>query len=223
MPLTAQPPKDVMLVFPHPGVVAADFALSLVAAIHPKDTRIGGIADLRTGPFLTQARRDFAEMFLGSEFDWLWMVDADMSFNENTLPTLLAFADPDTVPVLGATCRTFTRQAEMIFTAYRADKDDQGRFGLTSLLGTEMPVDSLVKVDATGCACLLIHRTVFTRIDEHEGVPGQWFNEQVIDGRAFGEDLSFCLRAGAAGIPVYIHTGVQVGHQRVMQVGEVKP
>jgi len=214
--------KDVMLVFPHPGTVAADFALSLVSVTRDP-TRIAGIADLRTGPFMSGARNDLAGLFLASGLEWLWMVDADMVFNEHTLPAMLAWADPEEVPLLGAYCWAMTRDGAMVVTAYRADKDDNGRFGLSSLIATDLPDNSLVKVEATGAACLLAHRTVFTRINTHTGTDQQWFNEQTIDGRPFGEDLSFCLRAGAAGIPLYVHTGIQAGHMRDMQLGQVHP
>jgi hypothetical protein len=33
--------------------------------------------------------------------------------------------------------------------------------------------------------------------------------------------LTFCLRAAAAGIPVHVHTGVQVGHIKPQMLGKV--
>lgn len=36
-----------------------------------------------------------------------------------------------------------------------------------------------------------------------------------------GEDLTFCLRCAAAGIPVHVHTGVQVGHMKSVMLGNV--
>ena len=29
-----------------------------------------------------------------------------------------------------------------------------------------------------------------------------------------GEDLTFCLRCAAAGVPVHVHTGVRAGHMK---------
>ena len=217
--------RTVMLAFPHPGHVSTEFMLSVLAASNPPATPIAGITDLKTGPFLSQARGEITTMFLDSGLEWLWMVDADMRFTADTLPALLAYAHPDTVPVIGATCQAITRNGQVIVTAYRADKDETtGRFGMTSLAGDDLPPDTLIRVDATGCACLLIHRTVFTRLDENwPGPHGLWFAEQAIDGRIFGEDMSFCLRCGDAGIPVHVHTGIQAGHMRDIQVGEVTP
>jgi GT2 family glycosyltransferase len=36
-----------------------------------------------------------------------------------------------------------------------------------------------------------------------------------------GEDLTFCLRAAAAGYPIHVHTGVQVGHMKSTTLGKV--
>jgi GT2 family glycosyltransferase len=36
-----------------------------------------------------------------------------------------------------------------------------------------------------------------------------------------GEDMTFCLRAAAAGIPVHVATGVQVGHMKPGMLGKV--
>ena len=29
-----------------------------------------------------------------------------------------------------------------------------------------------------------------------------------------GEDIAFCLRAGAAGFPIHVNTGVHIGHAK---------
>jgi hypothetical protein len=222
MPAHTPETQDVVLAFPHPGQVTTDFMLSVLAVTHAADTRIAAVTDLRTGPFLAQARTEIGRRFLASGLPWLWMVDSDMTFTENTLPALLDWADPATTPLVGALCRTLAG-GQTIVTAYRADKDPDGRFGFTSLHGGELPADTLIRVDATGCACLLAHRSVFERIDAHEGTPALWFCEQTIDGRPFGEDMSFSLRCAAAGVPLHIHTGIRAGHLRAVQIGEAIP
>ena len=39
-------------------------------------------------------------------------------------------------------------------------------------------------------------------------------------GQLMSEDLSFCLRAGALGIPVHVHTGVKVTHLKPVWLSE---
>lgn len=214
--------RNVMLAFPHPGIVRAEFMLSVLDSCRGDHTPVGAIADMSSGPFMAHARNELARLFLASEAEWLFTVDADMVFTRQTIPALLSWAHRETRPVVAALCYTLTPDGRRTAVAYRADKDDQGLI-FASLSADDLPADDLVKVDGTGPACMLIHRDVFERLDAAAEAPGLWYAEQVIDGRCFGEDLSFCLRLRAAGIPVHICTAVQVGHIKAGQIGQVCP
>jgi hypothetical protein len=50
-----------------------------------------------------------------------------------------------------------------------------------------------------------------------------WFKEVPVGAplALMGEDLTFCLRCQAAGIPVHVHTGIQVGHMKPVMLGKV--
>ena len=50
-----------------------------------------------------------------------------------------------------------------------------------------------------------------------------WFRESAFGAALslLGEDLTFCLRCAAAGIPVHVHTGVQFGHVKPVMLGKV--
>jgi hypothetical protein len=54
-------------------------------------------------------------------------------------------------------------------------------------------------------------------------VAAPWFRESPVGAplTLMGEDMTFCLRAAAAGIPVHVHTGVQVGHMKPQMLGKV--
>jgi hypothetical protein len=46
-------------------------------------------------------------------------------------------------------------------------------------------------------------------------VAAPWFRETPVGPMALmGEDMTFCLRCAAAGIPVHVHTGVKAGHMK---------
>ncbi len=64
--------------------------------------------------------------------------------------------------------------------------------------------NKLYRVDGTGAACLLIHRSAL------EMVKSDWFST-VGD---LGEDLSFCRRLADHDIPVYVHTGIKASHHK---------
>jgi hypothetical protein len=76
-------------------------------------------------------------------------------------------------------------------------------------------------MDVAGCGagCLLIHRRVLTSIATAENGP-EWFTRVTgDDGRVFGEDLSFCLRATTAGFTLTADTGARAGHVKPVILG----
>jgi hypothetical protein len=62
--------------------------------------------------------------------------------------------------------------------------------------------DTLLEVDVVGFGFVLFNMNVFERINP------PWFNLSL----GFGEDAAFCARVLQAGMKVYCHTGVKVGH-----------
>jgi hypothetical protein len=81
-----------------------------------------------------------------------------------------------------------------------------------------------VQVSATGTGFLLMHRGALEKVRRHAGdTAAPWFRESPVGAplSLMGEDMTFCLRAGAAGIPVHVHTGVQVGHMKPEMLGKV--
>jgi hypothetical protein len=50
---------------------------------------------------------------------------------------------------------------------------------------------------------------------------GGWFDRlRGTDGSLLGEDISFCIRAGAAGFPIHVDTGVRTTHHKHLWLGE---
>jgi len=217
--------RDVMLAFPHAGEVKTEFMLSVFDACTAPDSRVGELRDFRTGPALAQARNQISRIFLDSPYEWLWMLDSDMIISAATLPALLAAASPEVMPVLGAMCfiQAGPVQGQEIPNLYEAVRDPRdGRFTFKSL--ERFPMGPPFRVAATGGACLLVHRSVFKRIEEADpSYRGLWFAELTAEGYAFGEDFSFCMRCSQAGVPVHVHTGVQVAHTKSAVIGCVSP
>jgi GT2 family glycosyltransferase len=179
----------------------------------------GGVLGWKSGVNVAGARNDIVKTFLTrSKADWLWFVDTDMTFQPDILERLLEHADKDKAPIVGGLCFGI----------------DNGRLfpTLYDLTGTEDDVqfvrydefepDAMMQVFATGAACLLIHRTVLEGIRDfpNPNRPGMvgfshafpWFQETDFNGKVMGEDITFCLRAGTAGFPVYVNTAVKLGH-----------
>lgn len=199
----------------------------------------GGYVAMRcdTGEIVKGRNEAAAEFLAQGSAEWLWMVDTDMGFAPDTIDRLVAAADPDKRPIVGALC----------FSQREVDQDGMGGWNTLATptvfdwahdgdkqgfaVRWDYPPDTLVACDGTGMACALIHRSVLERIrDAQTPTPGGgtapagpvWFNRvpNMTTGQMISEDLSFCVRVRALGIPVHVHTGVRTTHHKPVWVGE---
>lgn len=158
-----------------------------------------------------QARELAAKKCLEEGHEWLFFVDSDMTFPKDTLERLLSHNKP----IVSGLC--FKREYPPRATLYRALDEDMN--SLVNLVRWE----PLQRIDASGCACLLIRREVF------EQVPPPWF---ALSEWGNAEDISFFCRVRRAGIEAWADTTVQCGHvgmyefgikdyERALQTGEL--
>ncbi len=225
--------EKVVVAYLHPGHIHAAFHESLLdllvydMAFNRRIVDGGGRLAVQASANLAGPRNKVVQLFLEeSKADWLWFLDCDMVFKPDTLEKLLEFADQDKAPIVGGLCFS-TDHGEQFATLYGLMGDEDNpiviRFG-------EWPPDTMFEVAATGTACLLIHRSALERIRdyEHEERPGKigfndtykWFQETEHAGRSVGEDITFCWRALMCRIPVYVNTGVHIGHvkERIVDI-----
>lgn len=181
----------------------------------------GGFVAIRYGTDgLSMARNQAVRHFLEEDADWLWWIDTDMGFGPDTVDRLVEAADPVERPIVGGLC-FFNREdasdgmggyrSTVVPTVYDWTHTEDGKMGWA--VRWQYPTNSLVRVSGTGSACILIHRSVFERLAEDTS-HGAWYDRipNTTTGQLIGEDLSFCLRAGAVGIPIHVHTGVPTTH-----------
>lgn len=156
-----------------------------------------------------------------SQADWLLLIDSDMGFAPDLADRLLEAADPVERPVVGALCfglqkretdgmgGWLTRPFPTLYD-YRTDPDGAAGFRIR----WDYTDNTVTRVSATGAAALLIHRDALAKLRAEHG--DTWFDRVKLtaDGDLLGEDMSFCSRLGAAGIPLHVHTGVKTTHQR---------
>jgi GT2 family glycosyltransferase len=215
MPHGRTPPQHAVVGYVHGGTVRAEFLASLLALSRKHGgTRIDVFLAAPSGPNISEARNLVVRRFLEEcRAPWLLMCDTDMVFTPADADRLVAAADPVSRPLLGALC--FSQDGETGEpqpTMYElVQEDGGGQVGFARYRA--WPEDACVPVAATGAAFLLMHRDALHAIGKASGDrAAPWFRESVIGSALVGEDLTFCLRAGAAGIPVHVHTGVRVGH-----------
>jgi hypothetical protein len=192
--------------------------------------KAGGLISISTGPRVAEGRNrlidEFASQY-GEGSEWLLMLDTDMTFPGTLLDQLMAVADPEKVPILGGLCFTGGRGHEPKPTIYREVVVGE-MVSVRPVL--DYPRDALVKVGATGAACMLMHRSALGAMKNHfettadgKHNPYPWFAEGIVgpEGDAWGEDILFCLRANALGIPVHVLTSAKLGHIKPTVIDEV--
>lgn len=224
-------PGTVSVCYLHPGHWSACFGRSLIDLLVHDLLGAGRIVSHPFGEMGKEAgsggivagRNHLARVFLDeSAAEWLFMVDSDMGFAADTVERLIAAADPVERPIVGGLCFAQKSAGRGPFhaqryrctpTVYRlAETDDDA--GFLPLLDYER--DTVVQCDATGAACVLIHRDALAAIRARFG--DVWFDPirkpKAPVTASYGEDLSFCLRALACDLPLYVHTGVKTTHDK---------
>lgn len=231
--MTGEPAAAVTVAYVHGQDVAYSWHHSMVELIGydmTRDARIvrgGYIAMKYGGTGLVEARnRAVTEFLNGKDADWLLWLDTDMGFPADLCELLIQAADPQDRPVVGALC----------FIQRETEPDGMGGWrcravptvfdwahletGEGFLVRWDYPRNTVVRCAGTGSAAILIHRSVFTKIADRYGPC--WYNTapNPSTGQLIGEDLSFCARAGALGIPVHVHTGVMTSHAKRVWLSE---
>ncbi|GIH19788.1 hypothetical protein [Rugosimonospora africana] len=222
----------VQIAYVHAHQVSHSWHRSMVA-LRAHDRSTGGRRFGAAGPDmlrgctgdLSTPRNEGAARFLAGSAEWLWWIDTDMGFTPDTVDRLVAAADPDLRPVVGGLCFSVRELEPDGFGGHRVMPmptifDNREPPGVWPFYEPrpDIPPDTLVRCDATGAACLLIHRGALERMAARFGPT--WFDTvHSGTGATLGEDLSFCRRLGELGIPVYVHTGVRTTHHKDVWVG----
>jgi hypothetical protein len=216
---------DVIVGWVRPRLVDGDFLDCLLLTLRFDQEvgggRIGGFQRVVSSANVSDARNQLVNWFLTStSADWLWMVDTDMVWAPEALHRLLAVADPDTAPIVGGLCfGRETRTGTVFPTLFELEAvpgSDEWRF----YRYYDWPEGQLMPVDGTGAAFLLVHRRVFEAVRDHGySKVFPWFQETENSGGRVSEDLTFCLRARDRGFPIFVHTGVHIGHIKDVAVG----
>ena len=170
-----------------------------------------------------RARNEIVQGFLDSDCDYLFFVDADMGIPKNAIERLMSVAHADDRPIVAGLCFAqrdtgfseddYSTTFDIIPTVqvWNVEDDDEG---LSFSIVTDYPRDTVCEIDATGGACVLIHRGVLEKMRADCG--DHWFtpiaNKRT--GGPFGEDTSFFLRCRQLGIPVHMDTSVKTSHDK---------
>lgn len=215
-------PDHALIGYVRPALVYGEFAESLLSIAMEGNTPLDAVLRYEAGPNISTPRNLVVDEFLRKyEAPWLLMVDTDMVFAGDALDRLIAAAHPADRPLVGALC--YSPAAGVVRpTMYEITQKPSGELGFAH--PGSWPENKCVRVSATGTGFLLMHRDALLTVEKTSGdKAAPWFRETPVGAplSLMGEDMTFCLRAGAAGIPVHVHTGVQVGHLKPQMLGKV--
>ncbi len=222
--------QNVIVGYLHPDLITQEFVHSLfgffVHDIWSGSRRVLDFAPQFSGANICKARNRMVDQFLENDrAEWLWIVDSDAVFPPDMLDNLLADADPVERPIVGALAHQKRGKVDADYqpvldarglqvrevqpTMYKTEWDDQGDWvGYREVTSYRA---GLNEVDATGCHCLLVHRSVFEAIESDH--PYRWFREdEIAPGIIAGEDIWFCLEARKAGFRIFVDTQLEAGH-----------
>lgn len=218
----------VVIGYCHPTEVGAGFHDSMAALIEYNlirgTGRLSGRIPRYSSANVSNARNWIVREFLEkATAEWLLMIDADMTFEPTLLDDLLTNASLTRAPVVGGLC--FGVDDGILFpTLYGVAEGWEDQTGIHTIRYDEYPPNTMMPVAATGAACLLIHRAVLEKVRDAQAASGNlaypWFQETVFNGAPCGEDVTFCHRVNSLGIPVYVDTGVTLGHVKAYTLTE---
>lgn len=176
------------------GIIANDSAryslfASCVTNLHAP---AGSKVEWTIGGDWCGARNKLAQATLDEGYEWLWFMDDDHAFAPGLLNGLLRHDLPLVVPVC------LTRVAPFVPVTY-TEKVAENLYLPIPL--DQQAEDGLVRLEAGGCAGMLIRREVLEAIDP------PWF--EYTDR---SEDIVFCEKAKSAGFEIYCDLAARLGH-----------
>ena len=193
------------------GTTAGDFTecVTRLAAYEVSQGRLATTIRIRTGPQMPEGRNKLVTQFLDTDAEWLFMVDSDMLFNHKIIADLLETADPVSAPFVGGLCFAVNEKFGQYPVLY------QNLLGMPAVM-FDVPA-GIAKVDATGAACTLQHRTLFEKFRRDD--PHPWYHHRRViafdgkhEGGWLGEDLSWCWHLREQGVPIFVDCDVEIGH-----------
>ena len=191
------------------GVIGMDtgrfneFALSMGRLKRPDDWEVMGALNYSE----EHARNWLADHFKG---DWLWFIDDDHGFKDDTLRRLVTVASALNVDVVAPL--VLQRRAPFLPVAYR----DGAHVELNEVTQEEVD-EGLLPVDQTGTAGMLIRRTVFHKL-ERPYFASESFIEADGTETFVPSDTRFCRKLRAAGIEIYVDLDTIISHYNVVAV-----
>lgn len=162
---------------------------------------------------ISSMRNDLVKEAIETDCTHIIMMDTDQTYPQDTIIKLLQHQLPI---VYGMVFRRYVPFDPILL---RVDQEFNDIQRLIKVPEEEWKNNNLVKVDATGCGCMLAETSIFFDLKY------PWFRmvreNPRLNRRRMGEDIFFCLkRLKPAGYEVWVDTKIGIGHEAKINVNE---
>lgn len=138
------------------------------------------------------ARNKLCEIAVNEGFDRILWLDSDMAFDRDLMQKMVSEHD--------FVCGVYkTRREPVQFCIYKEFEPG------TEAIPFEKCPDTMFEIAGCGFGCVMMSVDLVRKVGEAFGRP---FSPII----GLGEDLSFCYRVKALGIPMYCNGSVRLGH-----------
>ncbi len=188
--------KKVLCCIPNRG----NIRIELAQRLYQWKAQYGNFFDVYPviGKSIVEARNECVKTFLDTDASYLFFVDSDVVPPSNAIKLLLSHGFDK--KIIGGLCPIIKQdsdgQQKKVYLALKKVAPREYKIIDKELKG-------LVEVDATGTACVMIHRSVFQKIE----LP--WFAN-------LAEDFYFYEKAKEAGFLVYVDCKCKAIHYQVV-------
>lgn len=180
---------SIMIAVPSMEMVNAEFAQHIAmaaATLVAHGFKINCAFNI--GSVVTIARRNLVDIFLQSDFDYIWWVDSDMLF-------------PIDTPI-----RLLQRNKDIVGVNYRRRRFPNANFtGMNGTPGQYTEVETTDNSPAMELIDVLPHGCVLVKREVYEKTPQPHYLQEFIPDQnlELGEDVFFCRAVQAAGYQIW--------------------
>ena len=203
----------VMVGLPHYGRIPMEFMLSyldMALKVQPSDN-VEIMMTNCCGSRITSNRNQLVRLAQRKGATHIMFIDCDMIFPHNGLQRLLSHQKDI---VCATTCKRGDEDGQPIGSAVPQEGNDNGRVKVTA---------GLIEMSLVGSCFMLIKMDVFDKV----GLPAYYEPPNPDDIDAFGEDITFCKLARAAGYQIWVdyQLSTELGHlgDKIYQIKPARP
>lgn len=156
---------------------------------------------MKSGSLIYAARNSLATAAIEKDVDFVFWLDSDMVFKEDTLVRMMDTLQKNDLDILtGLYFRRVPPYSPVLFDQLDMQEDDTCNFSEF----TTIP-DKLFEVGACGFGCVLMRSDVFLDVQSR-------FGNMFAPIANNGEDVAFCWRARQCGFKIWCDPTIVCGH-----------